>query len=144
MNLPFALSPRYRLDDEMVWLEGIDPSRCYWIRVNSQDDLIVAIPGLSVDSMDEFKSVIRQFRSLQPGMQIHVIRAAEQCEIHCVSENCYAIEATVLGSPVWHLFDRETLESLLMTAHPDWCCSPKDVDLGRRMLARCWQQAIAV
>lgn len=139
-----ALSPRYRLDDDQVWLEGIDPSRHYWIQVNSDSDCLTAIPGLCVDSIEEFKSTIRQFRALQCGDRMTLIRSAEIVEIHCISENCFAIEGAVAGALVWHLFDRETLESLLMTAHPDWQCSPKDLDLGRRMLMRCWKQPAIV
>jgi hypothetical protein len=37
----FTLSPRYRLDDELPWLEGIDPSRHYWIRVNGERKITV-------------------------------------------------------------------------------------------------------
>jgi hypothetical protein len=139
MKLPFVLTPRYRLDDESVWLEGIDPSRQYWVFVNGQPDLLIAISGFCVQSLDEFRQAIFQFRDLSIG---EVMRLDRSLEIHCISENCYAIAATVLGAPTWHLFDRETLESLLMTAHPDWKCSEKDIDLGRRMLARCWQQAV--
>lgn len=139
-----ALSPRYRLDDDLVWLEGIDPSRHYWIQVNSDSKVIVSIPGLCVDSIEEFKTTIRAFRALQPGDQMRLMRAAETSEICCISENCYAIAGQIDGAQVWHLFDRETLESLLMTAHPDWQCSPKDLDLGRRMLMKSWQQAAIV
>jgi hypothetical protein len=51
----FPLAPRYRLDDEQPWLEGIDPSRHYWIKVNSHATLIVAIPGLIFSKTDEFR-----------------------------------------------------------------------------------------
>jgi hypothetical protein len=70
-------------------------------------------------------------------------RVASTCTIHCISQNCYAIATEIAGAPIWHLFDQETLESLLMTGHPDWKCSPKDVDLGRRMLARSWNLKVA-
>jgi hypothetical protein len=63
-------------------------------------------------------------------------RAASSCTIHCVSLNCYGVEAEINNAPVWHLFDQETLDSLLMTAHPDWQCAPKDIELGRKLLLR--------
>ena len=143
MTQPFILSPRYRLDDESPWLEGIDPSRHYWISVNSDAGFEVAIPGLCVSSRQEWKQSIRQFRSLQPGEQMDLVRIANRCTIHCISDNCYAIAADVAGAPVWHLFDKETLDSLLMTSHPDWQCAPKDMDLGRQLLARSLQQVKA-
>lgn len=132
----FCLSPRYRLDDELPWLEGIDPSRHYWIAVNGDNKVTLALPGLIVSSIEEFKQVIRQFRSLQPGDVLSLARISSRCMIRCVSENCYAVEARINDAPVWHLFDQETLESLLMTAHPDWQCSPSDIELGRKMLLR--------
>lgn len=140
MTQPFALSPRYRLDDESPWLEGIDPARHYWIAVNGDAGITVAIPGLVVSSLKEWKQAIRQFRSLQPGEQMELARIAGSCTIHCISSNCYALEAEVAGVPVLHLFDQETLDSLLMTSHPDWQCAPKDIELGRELLARSWQQ----
>ncbi|WP_421657463.1 hypothetical protein [Leptothermofonsia sp. ETS-13] len=144
MMMPFLpLSPRYRLDDELPWLEGIDPSRHYWISVNGDATLKVAIPGLVIFSLAQFKDTILSFRALKPGEHLVLNRTAEACTIYCISQNCYAIAAEVLGAPVWHLFDQETLESLLMTGHPDWQCSPKDVDLGRKMLMRSWQQSVA-
>lgn len=137
----FPLAPRYRLDDQMPWLEGIDPSRHYWIRINGE--VAIAIPGLAVSSFGEFKTVMRRFRALQPGEQMTLTRAAGCCTIHCVSQNCYAIATEVNGAPVWHLFDQETLDSLLMTSHPDWQCAAKDVDLGRRLLMRAFEQSAA-
>jgi hypothetical protein len=141
MTQLFILSPRYRLDDESPWLEGIDPARHYWIAVNGDAGVKVAIPGLIVSSLDEWKQTIRQFRSLQPGECMDLVRIASSCTIHCISSNGYAIEADVAGATVWHLFDQETMESLLRTSHPDWQCAPQDVDLGRQMLARSWQTA---
>lgn len=138
----FVLSPRYRLDDESPWLLGIDPGRHYWIAVNGSAAHTVAIPGLQVSEIAEFKETVRQFRGLAPGEQMVIKRAASSCTIYCTNSNCYAVAGEVSGAQVWHLFDRETLESLLMTAHPDWQCAPKDVDLGRQMLARAWAQAV--
>ncbi|HEY9618698.1 MAG TPA: hypothetical protein V6C64_17785 [Microcoleaceae cyanobacterium] len=145
MNQSFSLSlaPRYRLDDELPWLEGIDPSRHYWIAVNSDLSQMVAIPGLAAASFTQFRATILNFRAMQPGDQITIMRPAAQCTIHCIRQNCFAIAAEINHAPVWHLFDQETLESLLMTSHPDWQCSPQDVDLGRRMLMRSWQQTAA-
>jgi hypothetical protein len=139
MTQLFALSPRYRLDDELPWLEAIDPSRHYWIAVNGDRNVTMAIPGLATSSFDEFKQAIRQFRALQAGEQLTVTRAASSCTVYCISSNCYAIPAEVNGADVWHLFDCETLESLLMTAHPDWQCSPKDIEMGRKLLAKSFQ-----
>ncbi len=139
----FCLSPRYRLDDELPWLEGIDPGRHYWIKVNGESNLTVAIPGLLVSSIDEIKQAMRQFRSLQPGEQMILERVASNCKIYCISNNCYAVEIEAHSAPVWHLFDQETLDSLLMTAHPDWQCAPSGIELGRRLLVRSLQQATA-
>jgi len=139
----FPLAPRYRLDDDSVWLEGIDPSRNYWIWVNGESTLSLALPGLLGSSLDAFKSMMRQFRALEPGESMPLLRAAEQVTLHCISPNCYAVEDTVNNALVWHLFDQETLDSLLMTGHPDWQCAPRDVDLGRRQLLRSWQQSTA-
>ncbi|MDM9381553.1 hypothetical protein QUB80_12665 [Chlorogloeopsis sp. ULAP01] len=141
MEALFCLSPRYRLDDELPWLEGIDPSRQYWITVNGDKNLTVSLPGLTVSSKNELKQFIQQFRSLQPGEQMTLARINKTCTIRCVSSNCYAIEAEIDNAPVWHLFDQETLDSLLMTAHPDWQCAPKDIELGRRLLMQSFQQA---
>ena len=41
MTKLFTLSPRYRLDNELPWLEGIDLSRYYWIRVNKERKITV-------------------------------------------------------------------------------------------------------
>ncbi len=141
MTSPFILSPRYRLDDESIWLEGIDPSRNYWIYINGEANTATLIPGLIVSSVMDLRQVMQQFRSLQPQEQMTVARAAANLTIHCVSSNCYAIEAEFAGAPLWHLFDQETLTSLLMTSHPDWQCAPKDIELGRKLLLRSLGQA---
>lgn len=143
MSQLFVLSPRYRLDDECLWLLGIDPARNYWISVNSETALPVAIPGLTVSCLSEWKQKIREFFSLTAGEKMDLVRAASSCQIHCISENCYAIASEIQNAPVWHLFDRETLQSLLRTSHPDWQCSPKDIDLGRQMLRRSFQNSTA-
>ena len=137
------LAPRYRLDDESPWLEGIDPSRHYWLRINGENRKTVAIPGLVMESLEQFVESILSFRRLQPGEKLILTRAAATCMIHCVSQNCYAIASEINGAPIWHLFDQETLESLLMTGHPDWQCAPKDLELGRRMLMAAWEQPVA-
>jgi len=142
MTQAFTLAPRYRLDDESPWLEGIDPGRNYWIAVNGDANIKLAIPGLTVSSLMEWKQNIRKFRALQPGECMDIVRAAQSCTIYCISSNCYAIEAEVAGSPIWHLFDQESLDSLLMTSHPDGQCAAKDIDLGRQLLARSWQQVV--
>jgi hypothetical protein len=139
----FPLAPRYRLNDESPWLEGIDPLRHYWIRVNGEASLTVVLSGLSVSSLEEFKVTLSKFRSLQSGDSMPLVNMAGHSSVYCVSSNCYAIEADVQGALVWHLFDHETLDSLLMTAHPDWHCAPQDLELGRKLLARAWEQSIA-
>lgn len=138
----FPLAPRYRLDDELPWLEGIDPLRHYWIRLNGSEE-VIAIPGLVVDTFEDFKQKIRAFRALQPGDCLSLSQFSASYLIRCISQNCYAIEASVHGAAVWHLFDQETLESLLMTGHPDWQCATKDLELGRRLLIRSWSQSTA-
>lgn len=142
MEAVFCLSPRYRLDDESPWLEGIDPSRHYWLAVNGDQNLVVALPGLVVSSIDELKQVMVKFRHLQPGEQMSLARTASNCQIHCVGLNCYALATEINGAMVWHLFDQEALDSLLMTAHPDWQCAPSDVELGRKLLMRSLQTQI--
>ncbi|HEY9298872.1 MAG TPA: hypothetical protein VIQ31_21445 [Phormidium sp.] len=143
MTQLFLLCPRYRLDDESTWLLGIDPARNYWISINGETALTVSIPGLTVSSVAEWKQIMRQFRALQPGEQMQLVRVSHHLNIICISENCFAIATEVNAASVWHLFDQETLESLLRTAHPDWQCSEKDIDLGRRMLMRSLQQSTA-
>ncbi len=140
MTQPFILSPRYRLDDQSPWLEGIDPSRRYWINVNGNEQLQVIIPGLCVSSIQELKEVIRRLRSLQPQEKLTIKRVAGQFSIYCISQNCYGIQGRVKGALTWHLFDKETLESLLMTSHPDWVPSPKDLALGRKALESMFEQ----
>jgi hypothetical protein len=139
----FVLSPRYSLD-AANWLEGIDPSRHYWLWVNGEQQVQVIIPGLIVSSTEELREVMGQFRSLQPGESLKLARIVESCKIHCVSSNCYGIEGRVAGALVWHLFDRETMESLLMAAHPDWIPSEKDLELGRKALMRSLAQTVSV
>ena len=144
MKTLFCLSPRYLLDDSSSWLEGVDPTRRYWIAVNGDKNQTVAIPGPIVSSRSELKQIIFQFRSLQPTEKMTLTRVASTCTIHCISANCYALEVEDSIAPVWHLFDRETLDGLLMTAHPDWRCSPADIDLGRKLLMRSFGEATAV
>lgn len=141
MEASICLSPRYCLDDELPWLEGIDPSRHYWIAVNGDTNLTILIPGLMVSRVSELKQTMNKFRSLQPGEQMTLRRVATACTIYCVSVNCYAVEAQINYAWVWHLFDEETLDSLLMTAHPNWQSAPKHIELGRKLLMRSFQQA---
>ncbi|MEA5535703.1 hypothetical protein [Crocosphaera sp. XPORK-15E] len=140
MTQPFILSPRYRLDDSSPWLEGVDPSRRYWLAVNSNQQLQVVIPGLWVSSVQELKEVILQFRSLQPQEKMVIKRMISGFTIQCISSNCYAIQGRVNGALAWHLFDKEAIESLLMTGHPDWIPSPQDVELGRKLLEAAFRQ----
>lgn len=138
MKQIFTMAPRYRQDDKASWLEGIDPCHYYWIAVNGDNNLKVAIPGLIVSSIAEWKENLRRWRSLQGGDRMTIERMASICTIHCINENCYAIDAEVAGAKVWHLFDREALESLLMTSHPDWASTPKNV-VASQILAGSWE-----
>ncbi len=131
MNKFFPLTPRYRLDDESPWLKGIDSTRNYWIHINGEKTLTAVIPGLVVSSIDEFKQNIQKFQALESGAHIKIERAVQSCYICCISQNCYAVECYFNGLLVCHIFDKETLESLLMTSHPEWKCSPKDLELGQ-------------
>ncbi len=140
MSQPFILAPRYRLDEESVWLEGVDPSQHYWIWVNGDPNLQVVIPGLCVETIQELKTVMKQVRSLQAGDMMRIERIAGSFTLHCVSDHCYAIEGRVQGALTWHLFDKEALESLLMTSHPDWIPSAKGIELGRNHLIKAFAQ----
>ena len=136
-----SLSPRYTLDDESPWLVGIDPVRRYWIQVNGADSLKIAIPGLIVSSIEEFKNAVLGFRQLEEGEQLTLSTFGdEDLTIQCVAANLYAIAYPINEAEAWHLFDRETVEAFLLTAHPDWQCSPKDVALGRDLLLQSWHQ----
>jgi hypothetical protein len=139
-----SLSPRYRLDDESPWLQGVDPLRRYWIAVNGDETRVRRLPGLSIPSFDAFKQAIRSFRALEIGQELTLpAELGEQLTIACVAENCYALADHSTGAPVWHLFDYESLESLLMTAHPDWQCAPNHLMLGRSLLTAAWGQPVA-
>ncbi len=141
---PFSLAPRYRLDDENPWLMGIDPMRRYWIALNGDPDRILPIPGLMMGSFEEFRDTILAFRRLNPGEMLQVESLSGSLSIICITDNCFAITAEIEGADVWHLFDQETLDSLLMTAHPDWHCSPRDLELARKLLAQTYGQPVAV
>ncbi len=140
MTHPLILSPRYRLDDEITWLEGIDPSRRYWLAVNGDRQSKVVIPGLCVSSSQELKDTILGFRALQPQETMVIKRPFGKLVIHCISVNCYAIEGRVKSALTWHLFDKEAIESLLLTSHPDWIPSQRDIELGRRLLELAFEQ----
>lgn len=137
---PLILSPRYRLDDQITWLEGIDPSRRYWLAVNGDKNLTVIIPGLCASSIQELKETILKLRSLQPQEKMLIERTVGRLVVQCISKNCYAIQGRVKGALTWHLFDKESLESLLLTSHPDWIPSPKDMELGRKVLEMAFEQ----
>ena len=143
MRTLFSLTPRYRLDDQSPWLVGIDPLRRYWLMVNGEESLSLAIPGLLTTEFAEFRETILKFRGLTAGktLSLSSSRDGQETHIHCVGDNCYALE--VVNTYIWHIFDRETLESLLMSAHPDWQCSSADLELGRRLLNQSWEQPVA-
>ncbi len=140
MSKPLIIAPRYRLDDEINWLEGIDPSRRYWLAVNGDRQSKVVIPGLCVTSSQELKDAILGLRGLQPQEKMVIKRPFGKLIIHCLSNNCYAIEGRVEGALTWHLFDKETIESLLLTGHPEWIPSPRDTELGRKLLELAFEQ----
>ncbi len=140
--MPFQLSiaPRYTLDDGSRWLVGIDPVRRYWIKVNSDPAMTIAIPGLAVVSVADFTQFFLDFRALAPGATLTLPTfTATALKVHCVADNLYAIADPTENAPTWHLFDRETIEAFLVAAHPDWQCSPRDLDLGRDLILRSWQ-----
>jgi hypothetical protein len=144
MQSGFSLSPRYHLDDESPWLIGIDPVRRYWLKVNGDDTVTTVIPGLVAPSLDRFKAAILKFRDMVPGEQINLATfASEPLTIHCITHNVYAVEQSLEGALTWHLFEQEALEQMLMTAHPDWQCARKDLDLGRQLLMQSWQTVAA-
>ena len=138
----FSLAPRYRLDDEQPWLVGIDPLRRYWISVNGEDNLTLVIPGFQAESLAALREAIHTLRGMEAGDYAEFPTALDTpLTIHCIADNCFAVAGQVNASWVCHLFDQETLESLIMTAHPDWKCAPHHVDLGRQILVGAWQQA---
>ena len=133
-SVPFTLASRYRLDDESAWLLGIDPLRRYWIAVNGDPETTVSLQGLAVNCLEEFQVAILAFQDLNSGDELEIAGPTGAITIHCVTDNCYGLIDRIDGAEVWHLFDQETLESLLMTAHPDWRCAPRDLELGRKLI----------
>ena len=141
MQSSLPLAPRYTLDDELPWLLGIDPVRRYWIKVNGEGRCAIAIPGLSTVSFEVLKEAVQSFRTLPVGATLTLPTfTTERLTIHCLAANLYAIPGMVSGAPTWHLFDRETVESFLRTAHPDWQCAPQDIALGRSTIMQAWEQ----
>ncbi|RZM74884.1 hypothetical protein [Leptolyngbya iicbica] len=144
MSDRFPLVPRYRLDDEQTWLVGIDPLRRYWLLVNGDEAKPIILPGLSTHDFDQFRQAILAFRGLVAGDTLELPTATGTAlAIRCASKNCFAIDFEVNGHPATHLFDQEALESLLMTAHPDWQCAPHHRELGRQTLSLSWHQPAA-
>ena len=141
MQSTLPLAPRYTLDDESPWLVGIDPVRRYWVKVNGAGDCAIAIPGLSTVSFEILKEAIRSFRTLTVGATLTLpTYTTERLTIHRLANNLYAIPYPIHGASAWHLFDRETVESFLLTAHPDWQCAPQDIALGRDAVMQSWKQ----
>ena len=144
MRSQLSLSPRYTLDDEQPWLIGIDPVRRYWVRVNGSSSCSTIVPGLVVSGQQEFKSAILSFRALEVGETLALPTfTSSQLVIHHLAENLYAIVHPIEAAQAWHLFDRETIEAFLMTAHPDWQCTPQDIALGRDLVFQAWQKPCA-
>lgn len=145
MYTKLSLSPRYTLESGPAWLVGIDPIRRYWINVNSNEAKTISIPGLAVSSIDAFKDSVLAFRSLSAGESLFLTTYTHsRIEVRCIGENLYAIPHAVEGAQTWHLFDYETIEAFLLTAHPDWQCSPQDMALGQTLLQQSWQHSYAV
>ena len=140
--MKLSLAPRYRLDDDSSWLLAIDPVRRYWIAINGDERLSTEIAGLLTSDQQKFREVILQFRALTPGLTLSLPTYREETSIYCVATNCYAIADEVSGAEVWHLFDRETLESLLMTAHADWIPNTKDLERSRQLLSKSWEKSL--
>ena len=144
MSDRFPLVPRYRLDDEQAWLVGIDPLRRYWLLVNGDEATPVILPGLSASDFDIFRDAILTFRGMAAGDTLKLPTAlGSELIVTCVSRNCFVIDTDVNGHPATHLFDQESLESLLMTAHPDWRCAPHHRELGRQTLSLSWDKPAA-
>ncbi|MFQ4137162.1 hypothetical protein PGN35_012675 [Nodosilinea sp. PGN35] len=136
-----SLAPRYRLDDESPWLKGIDPLRRYWICVNGDPRSLRVLPGLAAQSEAAFQQAMHGFSSLAIGQELTLPAGmGDRLTIYCVAQNCYAIADGSTGAEVWHLFDGESLESLLLTAHPDWQCAPEHLNLGRMLLTAAFRQ----
>ncbi|MGD1952314.1 MAG: hypothetical protein ACFB14_22105 [Leptolyngbyaceae cyanobacterium] len=141
MQSLLPLAPRYTLDDESPWLLGIDPVRRYWFKINGEEDCAIAIPGLSTVSFEVLKEAIRSFRTLPVGATLTLPTfTTERLTIHRLANNLYAIPQPINGASTWHLFDRETVESFLLTAHPDWQCASQDIALGRDAILQSWEQ----
>ena len=140
--MTFCLTPRYNLNDNSSWLLSIDPLRRCWIAVNGSQEFTLGISGLLTSQTQIFRDTVLQFRALTPGQTLCFSTYSEPTQIYCVSSNCYAIVGQVMGAEVWHLFDRETMESLLMTAHPDWIPSPGDIERSRELLSTSWEQSL--
>lgn len=136
-----SLAPRYRLDDVSPWLKGIDPLRRYWICINGDPRSLRVLPGLATPSEAAFQQAMDSFRSLAIGQELTLPAGmGDRLTIYCVAQNCYAIADGSTGVDLWHLFDSEALESLLLTAHPDWQCAPEHLNLGRSLLTAAWGQ----
>jgi hypothetical protein len=132
--------PRYTLANETLWLVGIDPVRRYWVKVNGNPALTIAIPGLVVSSGEALRPLFLAFRTLRIGDTIALPTFTRTAlKIHCLADNLYAIAYPIDNAPTWHLFDRETIETFLLSAHPDWHCAPQDLELGRDLILRSWQ-----
>ncbi|MEM6714085.1 MAG: hypothetical protein AAF827_02270 [Cyanobacteria bacterium P01_D01_bin.6] len=145
MSDRFPLVPRYRLNDEQTWLVGIDPLRRYWLLVNGDEAKPIILPGLSTSDFDQFRKAILAFRSLSAGDTLDLPTATGAVlTIKCASKNCFVIDFEVDGYPATHFFDQESLESLLMTSHPDWQCAPHHQELGKQILSLSWQQPTAI
>ena len=144
MSSELPLAPRYTLDDASPWLVGIDPVRRYWLKANGSEDMKIAIPGLSTTSFETLKEAIKSFRTLPVGATLTLPTfTTERLTIHCLASNLYAIPHPINHALTWHLFDRETVEAFLLTAHPDWQCAPQDISLGRDTIVQAWGQSSA-
>ncbi len=142
MQFALSLTPRYTLDDASPWLLGIDPVRRYWINVNSEESTKITIPGLLIPSLETLKEAIQSFRTLPVGATLTLPTfTRERLTIHHPMENIYAIPHPVNGVGAWHIFDRETVEAFLLTAHPEWQCAPQDLALGRDLITQAWEQS---
>lgn len=140
--MKLSLAPRYRLDDNSSWLLAVDPVRRYWICINGDENLSTNIAGLLTSDKQEFRAAVLNFRALVPGESLSLPTYNQETQIHCVATNCYAIADEFLGAEVWHLCDRETLESLLMTAHADWVANPQDIERSRQLLSKSWEKSL--
>jgi hypothetical protein len=130
--------PRYCLKDAQ-WLLGTDPLRRYWLCANEDPTQVAVIQGPAFEYFIHFRQMLVRLRGLVAGDFLELQTAGHPLQIDCLAPDCYAVSGTVRGAAATHLFDRKSLESLLLSAHPAWEGSPRDLLLGQTLLQNLWQ-----